>query len=67
MRAFITGATGFIGYHVAKHLKAESYDVRALVRDTGAASELTALGIEPVQGDIRDPASIENAKKPSNI
>ena len=63
MRAFITGATGFIGYHVAKRLKAESYDVRALVRDTGAASALTALGIEPVQGDVRDPVSIGNAMR----
>ena len=31
--ALVTGATGFIGYHVAKALKEKGYDVRALVRD----------------------------------
>lgn len=58
MRAFVTGATGFIGYHVAKRLKAAGHDVRALVRNIHASSELIALDVEPVQGDIRDPESI---------
>ena len=59
LRAFVTGATGFIGYHVAKQLTAASYHVRALVRNGRASSELAALNVEPVRGDIRDPESVE--------
>ncbi|RJQ55345.1 MAG: NAD-dependent epimerase/dehydratase family protein [Desulfobacteraceae bacterium] len=57
-RAFVTGATGFVGYHVAKRLKAQSCDVRALVRKSGNAADLLAIDVEPVPGDIRDPDSV---------
>lgn len=59
LRAFVTGATGFIGYHVAKQLKAASYEVRALLRDMRASSALTLIGVEPVPGDVRDSESIK--------
>ena len=54
--ALVTGASGFLGWHVARTLLAKGLKVRALVRP---ASKLTELeGIERVNGDLRDPASL---------
>ncbi len=54
----ITGATGFIGWHVARKLIARGHRVRALVRPGARLRELEA---ETVSGDLRDPASLEQA------
>jgi dihydroflavonol-4-reductase len=45
---FLTGATGFIGGHVARALLDGGYRVRALVRDPNA----DVAGCEPVVGDL---------------
>ena len=57
--ALITGATGFLGWHVARKLLERGYRVRALARDPARLRELD--GAEPVQGDLRDPNSLERA------
>jgi dihydroflavonol-4-reductase len=54
----VTGASGFVGWHVAKLLIERGYKVRALVRPTG---QLRELEVEPVTGDLRDAASLERA------
>jgi dihydroflavonol-4-reductase len=54
----ITGATGFLGWHVARKLVERGHRVRALVRPS---SRLNGLEIETVTGDLRDPASLERA------
>ena len=54
----VTGASGFLGWHVARRLLERGYSVRALVR---AGSRLSELDAEPVSGDLRDPASLERA------
>jgi dihydroflavonol-4-reductase len=54
----VTGATGFLGWHVARRLRERGYAVRALVRPGSRLSELDA---EPVAGDLREPASLERA------
>jgi dihydroflavonol-4-reductase len=54
----ITGATGFVGWHVARTLAAHGYPLRLLVRPTSRLRELAA---ETVTGDLRDPASLERA------
>jgi len=54
----VTGASGFLGWHVAHTLIARGHRVRALVRPT---SRLQDLDVEPVTGDLRDPASLERA------
>jgi len=54
----VTGATGFIGWHVARKLIERGDKVRALVRPS---SELRELDVEIVRGDLRDPASLEHA------
>jgi dihydroflavonol-4-reductase len=52
VRAFATGATGFIGGHVARKLRQRGDDVVALVRSPEKAQELRDLGVELVEGDL---------------
>ncbi|WP_327092351.1 NmrA/HSCARG family protein [Nonomuraea sp. NBC_01738] len=61
----VTGATGNQGGATARHLLADGWHVRALVRDdtTRAAAALAAAGVELVRGDLDDPASIEAAAR----
>jgi dihydroflavonol-4-reductase len=54
----VTGATGFIGWHVARKLLDRGCAVRALVRPGSQVRELT---VETVTGDLRDAASLERA------
>lgn len=54
----VTGATGFIGWHVAKKLLTRGHAVRALVRPT---SKVRELDLEVVSGDLRDSVSLERA------
>ena len=54
----VTGASGFIGWHVARLLTERGQKVRALVRPT---STLRELEVEPVVGDLRDAESLERA------
>lgn len=55
----ITGATGFLGWHVARMLLDRGEQVRALVRDPARLRELD--GLEAVRGDLREPDSIQLA------
>lgn len=61
MQAFVTGATGFLGSHVARVLCEEGARLRLLVRATSNLRNLQELNAETVTGDLRDPASLERA------
>jgi dihydroflavonol-4-reductase len=63
MRVLVTGATGFVGSHVARLLVERGDTVRALVRRTSRVDNLASLNVEPVQGDLQDPASLADAVK----
>ncbi len=54
----VTGATGFIGWHIAVKLRDRGHSVRALVRP---ASTLRELDAEVITGDLRDRASLDTA------
>ena len=54
----VTGASGFLGWHVARLLLQRGDSVRALVRP---GSRLRELDAEPVTGDLRDPESLARA------
>jgi dihydroflavonol-4-reductase len=56
--ALVTGASGFLGWHVARVLVERGYHVRALVRP---GSHVAGLDVETATGDLRDPASLERA------
>ena len=57
MRVFITGATGFVGHHVAKALAAQGADLLFLVRKSSNLSNLEGIRGEIVVGDLLNPAS----------
>jgi uncharacterized protein YbjT (DUF2867 family) len=61
MTVLVTGATGFVGPHVVHALRARELSVRALVRKPERASRLAAWGVELVQGDVNDTASLREA------
>ncbi len=61
MKAFVTGATGFLGSHVARALAAQGAELRLLVRPTSDLRNLEGLSADRVVGDLRDLASIEKA------
>ncbi|HXP43632.1 MAG TPA: hopanoid-associated sugar epimerase [Candidatus Acidoferrales bacterium] len=61
MKAFITGATGFLGTHVARVLAEQGADLRLLVRPTSNLKNLEGLPAETAMGDLRDAASLEKA------
>lgn len=61
MRTLVTGATGFVGSHVARQLVAAGNSVRVLVRPTSNLSALEGAAVEPMEGDLRDAASLGRA------
>lgn len=58
MPNLVTGATGFLGGHLVEHLLARGQPVRALVRNPVKAERLREQGVEIVQGDVTEPASL---------
>jgi nucleoside-diphosphate-sugar epimerase len=68
MRALVTGATGFTGGHLARHLRRCGRDVRALVRsDDARSAALDSLGIETCRGDLTARESLARALKGVDI
>jgi len=66
LKAFVTGATGFLGSHVARVLAEQGAELRLLVRPTSDLRNLDGLAAhggnaDRVVGDLRDAASIEKA------
>jgi uncharacterized protein YbjT (DUF2867 family) len=61
MTILVTGATGFVGPHVAHALRARDLPVRALVRDPKRATRLTAWGVDLAQGDVTESATLRGA------
>src|SRR6202047_1510592 len=61
MKAFVTGATGFLGSHVARVLGEQGAYLRLLVRSTSNLRNLEGLKAETATGDLRDAASLEKA------
>jgi dihydroflavonol-4-reductase len=59
----ITGATGFVGNHVARALLKRGEAIRLLVRKTSNLSWLSDLKYETAVGDLRDRASLDAAVK----
>ncbi len=61
MLAFVTGATGFVGSHVARVLAEKGAELRLLVRASSNLKNIEGLNAECVVGDLRDPDSLEKA------
>jgi dihydroflavonol-4-reductase len=61
MLAFVSGATGFLGSHVARVLAEQGAELRLLVRPTSDLRNIADLRADRVTGDLRDAISIEKA------
>lgn len=62
MKALVTGATGFTGSHLVRHLSRAGHSVRALVRSVASGRpDFASVGVEPVTGDLLDPDSLARA------
>src|SRR5216684_8150453 len=59
MKAFVTGATGFVGSHVARVLAEQGADLRLLIRSSSDPKNIQGLKAERVVGDLCDPSSLE--------
>jgi NADH dehydrogenase len=57
----VTGGTGFIGPKIVHRLRAEGQEVRCLVRDRRRGRQLESWGVELVEGDVTDRASLDRA------
>ena len=57
----VTGATGFVGAHVAKLLSERGDRTRVTYRDEGRLDRLAALELEPVKADVLDRAALRRA------
>jgi dihydroflavonol-4-reductase len=61
VRVFITGATGFVGGHVARSYAAEGASLRLLTRQTSRLDSLAGIDAEMVTGDLREPEKLRSA------
>jgi dihydroflavonol-4-reductase len=58
VKVAVTGGSGVVGAAVVRHLVDAGHQVRALVRTVDASAKVTALGAEPIPGDVLDPGSL---------
>ena len=67
MKAFVAGATGETGRRIVQELIARNIPVRALVRDIDKARGILPVGVELVQGDVLQPATLAAALGDSTV
>lgn len=60
-KAFVTGATGFIGMNLAEVLRGAGWQVTALARPGARTEPLARLGVSVAEGDVTDRASLARA------
>jgi nucleoside-diphosphate-sugar epimerase len=63
----ITGARGQLGSHIAEQLRAAGAPVRALVRPGKDAAFLREIGVELIEGDLRDADAVRRAAAGTSV
>ncbi len=64
MKVLVVGATGFVGSQIARELRAQGHETRALVRGGNAhprAEQLAESGVDVVDGDLTRPETLTSA------
>lgn len=54
MKIFLTGASGFLGSHIAEKLSHRGDEILALIRKTSQIDHLRSLNLEYIEGSISD-------------
>ena len=67
MKAFVTGATGFVGSHVARALAEQGADLRLLVRPSSRTNNIADLRAEVAMGDLCEPESLRKAMQGCDV
>lgn len=67
MRVFITGATGFVGSHVAHQYAAAGAQLRLLIRKSSNLDSLEDLKADLVTGDLRRPQEFQSALQECDV
>lgn len=67
MKACVTGATGFLGGHVARLLAERGDEVRVTYRDPERLERLSELEVKPVKADILDRAGMRRALRGADV
>ena len=67
MKVLITGAGGFIGFHLAKELIERKYAVRGLFMPDENAERLEKMGAEILRGDLTKPDTLSGVAKGIDI
>lgn len=67
MKALVTGATGFVGGHLAEALRRRGDEVTALARSPGKAAALAPLGVRVVAGDLHDRPALRQAVEGQDV
>ena len=62
MKVFLTGATGFVGSHLAEALLAEGHQVRALLRTSSNLQWISNLKLDCFYGNIFDAQGLIDVK-----
>ena len=58
LRAFVTGASGFVGSHLVRELHRQEWEVFALVRPSSRLQDIRDVPVQIRSGDITDAASV---------
>jgi dihydroflavonol-4-reductase len=67
MTVCVTGATGFVGAHVARLQAEEGERVRVTYRDKARLERLSSFDIEPVKADVTDRAAMRRALRGCDV
>lgn len=60
-RAFVTGASGFVGSNLVRELVQQGWQVTTLVRESSPLEDISDLGLDLRIGDITDPDALREA------
>ena len=66
LKAFVTGATGFVGASLVRELHGRGWDISVLVRPTSSLDDIRDIPVQIRTGDIVDAASVLDAM-PQNV
>lgn len=65
--AFITGANGFVGSHLARALEYQGYPLRGLIRKGADRTRVADVNIEWIEGDLNDSAALYQGCKGAGL